>query len=137
MFYDSGFDAYVEATGALTGAGVRHEDNATTIACYKERHECLVSSVEQIGPSQIGRLTAPTSYPIIKWDKYEIIATDGDNDPYACRKTTISLERQDETVLWVEEPINQVRAFCKNSDTNLYKWTMDDPPFWRILHATQ
>jgi hypothetical protein len=130
-------DGYVEVTGALAGQGIGYPDNATTISCYKERRECLVVGVEQIGPSQIGRLDSPTSYPIVKWNDYEIIATNGDDNPNECRKVTISLDRKGETALWVQEPINQANIFCKNVDTKVYKWTIDDPPFWKELNAAR
>jgi hypothetical protein len=138
MFFDSAEnrgDGYVEVTGALAGEGLGYQDNATTISCRKDREECLVVAAEQIGSNQIGRLEGPTSYPVIKWDKYEIVASSGD-DSNACAKVTISLDRQGKTALWVEQPTNQDRSFCQQADTKIHKWTIDDPPFAKLLdHA--
>jgi hypothetical protein len=77
---------------------------------------------------------SPTRFPEdpIKWDAYEVIAT-GSGDFVDCREVTINLERKTQTAVWVEEPINQSRAACKDADTKIYKWTIEDPPFWKAL----
>ena len=132
-FFDSGQssgDGYVYVAGTLTGEGVQYKNNTTAIVCYKERMECVTYGVEQIGPNQIGRLDSPLAYPVTKWDSYEIVAA-GAGDTANCRKVTISIVRQTELVVWVEEPINQASAACKNADTRLLKWTIEDSPFWR------
>jgi hypothetical protein len=133
VFYDSAKttgDRFVSIRGTITGDGIGYKYNTSSIFCDKGLMECLVYSIEQIGPNLLGSLDGPMSYPIIKWDAYEIIATSGDND---CRKVTISLERKTETALWVEEPINQTRVACKNSENKIYKYTIEDPPFWKAL----
>jgi hypothetical protein len=136
VFYDSARttgDGIVSITGTLTGDGVGHKNNAVLIACYKDVRECLTYSVQQIGPNMIGRLEIPAAYPVVKWAADEIVATG--SDLASCRKVTISVVRKTETAVWVEEPINQARAACIDADTKLYKWTIEDPPFWKALRA--
>jgi len=86
-------------------------------------------------PNQIGRVESPASYPVIKWTDNEVIAAD-EPSVLHCRKLTISLVRDSELALWVEEPINQAIATCKDADMRTLKWTIEDPPFWRSLEAT-
>jgi hypothetical protein len=134
VFYDSAKtkgDGFVYIGGTLTGEGVANKNNTVMIACHNDRKECLFSSVDQIGPNQVGRLGAPDPYAITTWTPDEIVAT----GYYAsdCRKITINLDRKSESVVWVEEPISQPRAACKNADTKTYKWTIEDPPFWKAL----
>jgi hypothetical protein len=134
VYYDSGQttgDGFVYITGSLTGDGVAYKNNTVMVACYKDRKECLFSSIGQIGHNQIGRLDWPTEYPITTWNPYEVIATG--NYAVNCRKVTISVVRKTETAVWVEEPINQARAECKDANTKLYKWTIEDSRFWNSL----
>ena len=133
-FYDSAktkSDGFVYIGGTLAGEGIANKNNTVMIACYNERKECLFSSVDQVGPNQVCRLGAPDRYPIKTWNPDEIIAT----GPYAsdCRKITINLDRRTESVVWVEEPINQARAACKTADSKTYRWSIEDPPFWKAL----
>jgi len=95
--------------------------------------ECLTYMVEQIGPNQVGRLDAPTIHPVTKWDAYEIVAVD-DVDLMHCRRVTISIVRKSETAVWVEEPINQSRAECKDAETKILKGTIEDSRAGRLLH---
>lgn len=130
----TGGEGYVYLAGTLTGEGIPYKNNTVAVTCDKDRMECLTYSVEQIGPNQLGRLAAPTSYPVTKWNAYEIVAT-GAGDAVDCRKVTISIVRKSETAVWVEEPINQSHAACKDADTRLLKWTIEDPPGWKALHG--
>jgi hypothetical protein len=136
VFYDSAEtatgDGFVTIKGTLTGDGVDYKNNSINVACYKDRGECLVSSIEQISSNQLSSLNGPSIYPITKWDAYEVIAT-GSSNAEDCRKVTINLERKTQTAVWVEEPINQSRAACKDADTKIYKWTIEDPPFWKAV----
>jgi hypothetical protein len=113
VFYDSAKtkgDGFVYIGGTLTGEGIANKNNTVMIACYNDSKECLFSSVDQIGPNQVGRLGAPDRYAITTWTPDEIVAT----GYYAsdCRKITINLDRKAESVVWVEEPINPPRAAC-------------------------
>ena len=76
------------------------------------------------------------TYPIAKWSNDEIVAKD-QTGPLpgltGCVRTTITIERQQKNALWVEEPINQTDPFCKNADTNVNKFTIEDAPGWKRL----
>jgi hypothetical protein len=110
VFYDTGQTAFddevVSISGTLTGEGVGNKNNAVTVTCYQDRMECLTYSIAQIGPNQLGRLEVPSIFPITKWDSNEIVAAES-GDTVACRKATIGIERKTETLVWVEDPINQ------------------------------
>ena len=41
---------YVGVSGTLSGADVANKNNTYAIACIKDRQECLVTYIEQIGP---------------------------------------------------------------------------------------
>ena len=134
-FYDStqtAGEGFVYISGTLSGDGVAYKNNTVAVSCYKDRMECLTNSIEQIGPNQVSRLAQPISHPITKWDSYEIVAT-GLVTPMSCRKDTISIVRKSESAVWVEEPVNQSSALCKNADTRILKWTIEDSPDWKAL----
>jgi hypothetical protein len=135
---------YVYVTGSLTGDDV--SNNTVVINCEKQRMECVTFSVYQIGENQIGRPYGPDIYPVMKWDAREIIATQ--SDEVHCLKTTISIKRESQdsgTVVWVEEPINQTSTHCKEQNDlvrkaglgprRLRKFTIEDSPAWRRIHA--
>jgi hypothetical protein len=131
-FFDNG-DAVVGISGTLTGDGLTYSKNNTVVVvCYKDRSECLTYSIEQAGRNQMGRLDYPIIYPITTWNAREVTATEAVSSVH-CRKTTISLERKRETAVWVEEPINQTRAICKDAQTKIFKWTIEDPPVWKAM----
>lgn len=123
-FVDVG-DANVGISGTLTGDGIGYKNNTYVITCMKDHRECFITSIEQIGDHQIGRLDYIYSFPITKWDAYEVVATE-DVTNWNCAKSTITLERKRETALWVREPINQASPNCKTSDTQIRKWTIED-----------
>src|SRR5262249_50476738 len=115
-----------------TGDDVPYKNNTVVVDCYRDRRECLTYSIEQIAPNQVGRLHGAIIFPITAWNAFEVIATE-DASVLDCRKTTITLERKRQSAVWVEEPINQARAACKNSTTKIYKWTIEDPPAWKAM----
>jgi hypothetical protein len=132
-FYDdakTNGSGMIYVAGTLTGEDLGYKNNSTVVACYADRMECLTYSVEQIGPNLIGRLDMPVSYPVIKWNSDEIVAS-GQGDWINCNKVTISIIRKSETTIWVTEPINQSNAQCRNSNTKILKWSIEDPPFWK------
>ena len=138
-FFDSAQttgDGYVYVAGTLTGEGLAYENNTTAIACYKERMECISYGVNQIGPNQIGRLDSPRAFSITKWDVSEIVAA-GNRLPGDCHQETISIVRQSQLAVWIVEPINQASAACKDADTRLRKWTIEDAPFWPFPGKTE
>jgi hypothetical protein len=134
VFYDTGQtgvgDGVVSISGTLTGEGVGNENNTATVTCYQVRMECLTYSIAQIGPNQLGGLSVPSIFPVTKWNNDEIVAVES-GDTVACRKATISIDRKTETAAWVEGPINQTHPACKGTHTKIYKWTIEDPPFWK------
>ena len=134
VFYNG--DAVVTIAGTLTGPHLANLNNTYNITCYRDQKECVVSSIDQIGHNQIGTMYAPLTYPIIKWSTDEIVAKD-QTDPLpeltGCLRTTITIERQQKSALWVEEPINQTDPFCKNADTNVNKYTIEDSPGWKRI----
>lgn len=96
--------------------------------------ECVTYGMRQIGPNQVGRVESPSIYPVITWAEDEVVAS-GDADAFHCRKLTIRIVRRSEIALWVEEPINQTSVACKDADTRLLKWTIEDSPGWKALNA--
>jgi hypothetical protein len=61
--------------------------------CIKDRRECLIASIEQIGDHQIGRLDYAYAMPITRWTASETVAADEPSD-WTCIKTTIFLQRK-------------------------------------------
>jgi hypothetical protein len=128
VFFDQ-VDGRVVISGTLTGKGLANPNNTYGINCMKDRAECLISYVDQIGPNQIGMIESPYSIPISKWNTYEVIAAD--DGP--CSKTTITISRKTQSVLWVEEPIitHLTEPLCKYADTEIHKFTIEDSPGWK------
>jgi hypothetical protein len=131
-FADLG-DMTVGISGTLTGDSIGLKNNTYVITCMKDHHECFITSIGQIGDHQIGRLDYVYSIPITKWNAYEVVATE-DATPWSCSKTTITLVRKSETALWVREPINQTSPQCKNADTKIRKWTIEDSLVGKRMH---
>jgi hypothetical protein len=132
-FADNG--AAVGISGTLTGENVLFKNNTVSIWCIKDRAECMIATIAQVTGIRdtVGRLDYPYSIPITKWTGYEVVAAD---DPmFSCFKTTITIERKSQTALWVEEPINQAKSMCKNSDTKIRKWTIEDSLGEKRLHG--
>lgn len=107
----------VGISGTMKGDGVRYKNNTYAIWCMKQRRECLVSSIAQIGPNLMGRLDYPFIVPTARWTDSEIFATE-DTSPWACFSTTIIILRKSETASWLEQSTNQGKGSC---DTK--KWT--------------
>jgi len=120
----------VAISGTLTGNGLAYPNNTYVVSCNKEWKACFVSFVEQIGHNQIGRMEYPYPYPIVKWNKYELIAQEEPN-PSGCSRVTITIDRHSKALLWLEEPINQTKPNCKNAGTNIRKFSIEDSPAWR------
>jgi hypothetical protein len=131
-FYDSAQptgDGYVYITGRLSGDGIGYRNNTISVSCYQDRNECFSSTIEQIGPNQIGRLDSPTIFDITKWDANEVSATEG-NEATDCQRTTIIIARKTEKLRWIAEPMNQSRlSSCKDAGDKTYNWTIESPPY--------
>jgi hypothetical protein len=142
-FYDSGDDsAYpmIVMSGTLTAADdvppgerLAYPNNTHAISCEKVEGWCSVSSIEQIGPKQMGRMDGPWPYQIQKWNAYQIVAGDDESGGPSCFKVTITIERKLQKLLWVQEPINQATPLCEHADSIVSKYTIEDSPGWRKL----
>lgn len=121
-------DAWVYVAGTLSGEGVAYPNNSVSITCQKDREVCEVVEVQEIGPNQIGRIASPTIFPIVKWSKSEIVATDF-LDYLHCRRVIISIDRKTQVASWIEQTDPQADPVdCRNAETKRYKWTIED---WR------
>jgi hypothetical protein len=118
----------VLVSGTLTGPGLGYPNNTYAMGCYREHKECWMTYVQAIGGLQIGRMDAPSSYEIRKWTDSEVVA--GHDAPYGCFKTTITIERRTQVVLWVEEPVNQTSPSCKDAKNEIRKYTIENSPGW-------
>jgi hypothetical protein len=66
----------------------------------------------------------------VKWEALEIVATD-EPGAFGCVKITITIDRKQRSLLWLEEPANQNLAICKETDANIHKYTIEDSPGWK------
>jgi hypothetical protein len=128
-FFDN--DASINISGTMTGDSLAYPNNTFSIGCYKDQKLCWITSVEQIGPKQIGRMDAPYNFAVLKWSPYEVVA--GDDGGINCFKTTITISRRSKEALWVEEPINQTQPFCKNAEGRVRKRSIEDSPGWKKI----
>jgi hypothetical protein len=117
----------VHAAGALTGPGVGYPNNCTAISCYLDRMECVVSTIEQIGGNQMGRIDMPDFFSVKQWNN-DVIVAGGPYDLLHCRWLTITIARTSETALWANEPTNESSHDCQQADKKSYKWSIEDPP---------
>jgi hypothetical protein len=136
MYYENDFGGteFVTLSGILTGEDLGYPNNSHAVTCWSDRKECYVSSIEQIGPNQIGRLDGPYSYPVVKWTATQVVARD-DATTLGCSRTTITIDRTSRALLWVEEPINQMQPNCKDAATTIRKYSLEDSPGVKKLRA--
>lgn len=132
-YYDS--EAMVAVSGTLTGPGMAYPNNTYSIGCYRDLKECWLTYVDAIGGLLIGRMDAPSAYDIKSWTANEIVA--GYDAPFGCYKTTITIERATKEVLWVEEPVNQTKPFCKDTENKIRKFSIEDSPGWKRVRSTR
>ena len=123
----------VAVSGTLTGPGMAYPNNTYSIACYQAMKECWMTYVDAIDAQQIGRMDAPTAYDIRSWTRNEIFAAY--DAPFGCFKTTITIARSTKEVLWVEEPVNQTKPFCKDVKNEIRKFWIKDLPAGRKCTA--
>lgn len=124
-------NAYVYVSGTLTGDWIGYKNNTFSILCISE--ECLVANLDQIGPRQVSRIIGPTVYPVVSWTRDEVVASDNS----LCAKITITIDRNTQTLLWVETPINQTRIECKNADNTIRKATIEHSLYWQRSKARE
>jgi hypothetical protein len=118
--------AFVAAKGTLTADWIAYKNNTFSISC--DSTECIVASIDQIGPKQVGEIDGPMIYPLKSWSEEDKVVAEGQT---LCSRITITLDRKSETVLWVETPINQTAIECKNADSQVRKATLEASLFWR------
>ena len=133
LFLDLPDYGSIGISGTLTGDGIGYNNNTINISCYKDRRECYIASVEQIGRNQIGRMQNVDIFPIIKWNDDEVVAVTELN----CIRTTIVLERKSKTAQYVREPINQTTQCLQFPDPKVYKWTIENSPGWEKLFGNK
>lgn len=136
-FYDSatvGAEGGVHVSGTLTGPDLGYRNNTFSISCFQERKECYYTSIEQIGPKQLGRMDGIGAIPIVKWNALEVVAKEEENG-FSCARITITISRKTEAVLWVVEPTNQTQPACSKSRTNVMKWTIEDSLGWKRMNS--
>jgi hypothetical protein len=134
-FYDSAGKPgpeIVYISGALTGDGIGYKNNSALFACYSDRRECLAYSIEQIGDNQMSSLSPPIIYPVIKWNRTEIIAS-GSGDVKDCTRITVRISRVTQDAVLLTEPTNRHRAGCEHVGATVYKWHLEDANYWREL----
>jgi hypothetical protein len=117
-------DAWVGVKGTLRADWIAYKNNTFSILCLPQ--ECLVASVDQIGPMQISSIDGPTVYPVIRWNKDEVVA----QDDTLCARITITFDRARNAVLWVETPINQTEIDCQKADNTIRKATIEESLYW-------
>jgi hypothetical protein len=121
-----GTKEYVAAKGTLRGDWIAYKNN--TYSFYCDFEECIVASVEQIGPKLVSSIDGPLTYPVRRWTKEDDVVAE---DDALCARITITLDRRTQTVLWVETPINQTALACKNADDSVRKATLESSLYWR------
>jgi hypothetical protein len=52
---------------------------------------------------------------------------------FGCYRVTMTIDRKREAFLWVNEPINQTKPSCKDADTTIRKYTIEDSPGWKKI----
>ena len=121
--------------GTLTGdhLPMPYPNNTHLIECLSDQKACTDYSLEQIGYGQMGPITNEFSFEVQKWDPYEIVATE--ISLAKCFKRTLIIDLKSEAAIIVQEPINQTMTECKNSDSEIRKWTIEDPPEWKRIYG--
>jgi hypothetical protein len=117
---------YVEVKGTLTAGWIGYKNNTYSIFCLPSG--CTVASVEQIGPNQLGDINGPTVYPVVKWTNDTVVAEDED----LCIRTTITIDRTYQTVIWVDVPIHKGTDPCQRFQSiEARTATIESPPFYK------
>lgn len=122
---------YVDVSGQLSGQGIGYPNNTTDISCYRDRGECMSSTIEQIGPNQLGRLQPPFIFQVTRWGAESVTAVEG-GDALDCYRVTLTINLKSQQTLWLQEPTNTSQALC-TADITTYLWTIDSPNFWNAL----
>ena len=132
--YSDDKEDVVTVSGTLTGE-MEFPNNTCSIGCYRDLNQCWIACVQAISGPQLGPMTAPFFYEISSWTVNEIVAASSVSSGVliACYRTTIKIERSTEQVLWVEEPVNQTKPICKDSENKSRKSYIEDAPRWKDI----
>ena len=133
VYYDDNSDV-VTVSGTLTGE-IEFPNNSCSIGCYRDLKQCWIACVQAISGPQLGPMTAPFLYEIRSWTANEIVAASSVSSGalIACHRTTIKIDRSTEQVLWGEEPVNQTKPICKDSENKSRKSSIEDAPRWKNM----
>lgn len=124
-------DSIVGVSGTLAGSGLGRPGNAHAIVCIKARKECWVTSIDQVGPNELGSLAFPHSYPIESWTGSRIVARQQIKDPgWECLRIVIVIDRTNFHVQWTEEPVDPANARCELVGDETRRFTIEDSPAW-------
>ena len=121
-----GTKGYVGAKGTLSADWMAYKNNTYSFFCDPE--ECIVASIQQIGPRLVSSIDGPVTYTVKHWTTDDDVIAENDD---LCSRITITLDRKTESVLWVERPINQTTLACKNADDSVRKATLEASLYWR------
>jgi hypothetical protein len=114
------------ARGTLTADWLGYKNNTYSIRCTATG--CDVAYAEQIGRNQLSDIQGPVFYEIQSWTEDGDVVAESSG---LCDRTTITLSRASQEVLWVSVPINQTEIACKNSDGRVRKATLENSIFWK------
>jgi hypothetical protein len=64
FFYDN--KDVVMVSGTMTGEGQAYLNNSYSIGCFKDRSECWLTSIQQIGNRLVSQIDTPYQYEIQK-----------------------------------------------------------------------
>ncbi len=133
VFTDTG--PYMEVTGTLTGQGISPE-NTMDIVCEQHDSSCTIASLQVAEDPNlkicefIGPITQSIAV-ITEWTPSEIVMSEdaGDFGAGACVLATITINRQNQTVEWVQKPSYLISTpGCKGADSATYNWMLESPP---------
>lgn len=128
-------DGYISVSGALSGAGIGNPNNHYSIVCFKDRGSCDVITYESIGHNHVGTPTRE-EWKILRWEP-SLVVVDSDPAPDACSRVTLNLLRDSEEAQYVRHPMNVTAPNCDSIEMKVFRWHIDDPPYWRRADAKQ
>ena len=125
------FPGFVSISGIIAGDGLAYKNNTVNISCCRDRMECWAFKIDQIAFNQIGDLHSSNVFVVKIWNADEVAADNGMN----CPRIAITLDRRTQTAIWVQGVINANNDLkdnpCTYPDKQIYKWTIEDPPWTR------
>lgn len=133
FFWDDwGKDNYIgrlSIQGSLTGENLEKivgRNNRVIIDCEKSTMECITYYLYQFGRDSVSFSSGPSIIPIVSVKDNLIVASVPD-DTISCSRIIINIDRVSKETEWVQEPYNQEKPLCKDSDGSTYKWIIKKP----------